>query len=149
MSCLKLFIRLKKLFVPIAPIYSSSDIVLQTQSLASILPPSIESLTLMEHVTPTARGVLHKDLLRLIEKKPALFPQLTKIISDSVQVCDEGLTNVFWQAGVALIHRELPRSKWDYTGQLFYDCEYRPWDAAWEGYYMKMPLPCELSDDDL
>ncbi|KIL85152.1 hypothetical protein FAVG1_11581 [Fusarium avenaceum] len=149
MSNLKLFTRLKKLFVPVASIYSSSDGKLQTQSLASIIPPSIESLTLMEHETPTACGLLHKDLLRLIEKKPALFPRLTKIMSDSVQVCDEGLKNVFWQAGVALIHQDLPRSKWDYTGQLFYDCEYRPWDAAREGCYMEMPLPSELSDEDL
>lgn len=148
-SNLKLFTRLKKLFLPIAFIYRSSDVKLQTQSLASILPPSIESLTLMEHETPTACGLLHKDLLRLIEKKPTLFPHLREIISDSVQVCDEGLINVFGQSGVALIHQELPRSKWDYTGQLFYDCEYRPWDAAREGCDMEMPLPCELSDEDL
>ncbi|CAJ0538722.1 Ff.00g066950.m01.CDS01 [Fusarium sp. VM40] len=146
---LKMFTTLRKLFVPIAPIYSASDIELQPQSLVSILPPSIEYLTLMEHVTPTACGLLHTDLLRLIEKKPTLFPELREIMSDSVQVCDEGLKNVFWQAGVALIHRELPRSKWDYTGQLFYDCEYRPWDASREGCYMEMPLPCELSDEDL
>lgn len=110
MSNLKLFTRLKKLFVPIASIYSSSDTELENQALASILPPSIEYLTLVEHVTPTARGLLHKDLLRLIDKRPTLFPHLREIISDSVQVCDEGLINVFWQAGVALIHEELPRS---------------------------------------
>jgi hypothetical protein len=103
----------------------------------------------MEHFTPTTCDLLHKDLLRLSEKKPTLFPQLREIISDSVQVCDEGLINVFWQAGVALVHQEIPRSKWDYTGQLIHDCEYRPWDAAREGYYMEMPLPCELSDEDL
>jgi hypothetical protein len=148
MSNLKLFTRLKKLFVPISPIYGTSDVEIQPQSFVTILPPSIESLTLMEPATPTARGLLHKDLLLLIEKKPALFPQLRKIISDSVQVCDEGLKNVFRQAGVALIHQELPRSKWDYTGQLFYDCEYKPWDSPYR-CYMDMPLPDELSDEDL
>jgi hypothetical protein len=146
MRNLKLFKKLRELFIPIFPIYGSSDVELQPQLLVTILPPSIESLTLMEHVTPTASGLLHKDLLLLIEKKPALFPQLRKIISDSVQVCDEGLKNVFRQAEVALIHQELPRSKWDYTGQLFDNCEYKPWGSP---CYMEMPLPSELSDEDL
>ncbi|KAL4727815.1 hypothetical protein ACLX1H_004504 [Fusarium chlamydosporum] len=138
------FTKLNTLFIPACPIYGSNYTHIDPQSLVTILPPNIQSLTLVEHETPTPPGLLHKDLLRLVEKKSTLFPHLIEIISDSVQVCDGSLKTMMENVGIALIHREIPWSRWDFTRQYRYD-DYTLWDPQ-PVYY---PLPSELSDDDL
>ncbi|KAH7188047.1 uncharacterized protein B0J16DRAFT_396203 [Fusarium flagelliforme] len=139
MPSLKLFTKLKAIFLPARAIWGCYSSRFEPQSLTNILPPSIESLTLLHHYTPTSSGPLCEDMLRLLEAKPTSFTQLRTIISDSTQVCNPTLMGLFKQVGVTVIFQELPRYTRRYTGQ--------------EGHYedesleTRYPWPHEMSPD--
>ncbi|RBR12489.1 uncharacterized protein FIESC28_08613 [Fusarium coffeatum] len=158
MPSLKLFTQLKTILLPSCTIWGCHPAGFEPRSLIDILPPSIESLTLLHHLIPASSGPLCEDMLRLLEATPTSFPQLRTIISDSYEVCNPTLTGLFKQVGVTVIFQEVPRYPRRYTGQP--DDPPNSWgrrswieeyqiaigiDASHEMY----PLPGELSDDDL
>lgn len=144
MASLKLFTKLRTLFLPGRPIYGCDASDFEPQSLIDILPPNIESLTIVDYGLPTAsRYRLYLDLLRLLNIKERLFPKLKSITSDSDRFSDPVLRGLFEQAGVVLIHEGLPRYQRKFTGQMVdYENEYKAWSP--EGL---MPLPHEMSPD--
>ncbi|CAG7559022.1 unnamed protein product [Fusarium equiseti] len=117
MPSLKQFSKLKAIFLPTRAIWGCYSTEFEPQSLINILPPSIESLTLMHHNTPTSSGPLCEDMLRLLEAKPTSFTQLRTVISDSSEICNPTLMGLFKQVGVTVIFQELPRYTRRYTGQ--------------------------------
>ncbi|KAF4452207.1 hypothetical protein F53441_4947 [Fusarium austroafricanum] len=90
-SSFQLFSKVTTLVIPACPIYGSEYANLNPQSLVDILPPNVESLTIVEHETPTPPGLLHQDLQRLASVKTTRFRNLREIISDSIQLSDEDL----------------------------------------------------------
>ncbi|KAF4995252.1 hypothetical protein FDECE_12859 [Fusarium decemcellulare] len=111
---LKLFTKLKTLFIPIISVYGKGS---ASSSLINILPPNITTLTLLEGSLPTPPHCLQDDLQSLARAKPALFTQLREIKSNCNCICDESLVHVFNEINVALIFQELPKSDWSCTGQ--------------------------------
>lgn len=118
MPSLKLFTKLKAIFLPARAIWGGYSTRFEPQSLIDILPPSVESLTLLNHHnTATSSGPLCEDMLRLLDAKPKLFTKLRTVISNSSEVCNPTLMGLFKQVGVTVVFQELPRHTRRYTGQ--------------------------------
>ncbi|KAJ4003972.1 hypothetical protein NW752_010942 [Fusarium irregulare] len=158
MPSLKSFTKLKTLLLAARPIYGCDSTAFEYQSLIDILPTNIESLTLVgENLSASPNHRLYQDMLRLLEQKSKMFPRLRRITSDSSHFGGPILRGVFEQAGVALIHQELLRISRKYTAEIGFrdEREFQDWleeyyrDNGMDCHLQAMPLPGELSDDDL
>jgi hypothetical protein len=156
MPSLRSFTKLKRLLLAARPIYGCDSTAFEPQSLIDILPPSIESLTLVgENLPASPHHRLYQDMLRVLEQKPKLFPGLRRITSDSNHFSGPVLRGLFEQAGVALIHQELLRLSRRYTTQIGFRDE-RDWRDWLYEYQLAVGIdptpqvfPADLSDDDL
>lgn len=150
MPSLKEFTQLKSLFLHTYLLYGTEysgccDRPCVVKSLRNILPPNIISLQLSEQ-TETPEGPMTEDLLRLALNAPVDFPQLREIKSDADHVCDEYLETLFKSIGAFLIHQDLPMCCWiDPVLRIIGTVD---WDNLCTGG-ANMPLPGELSDEDL
>lgn len=84
MSCLH---ALETLFLTTRSIYNMNSTSLDDQSLVSIVPPSITSLTLVNHDKPIPPERLREGLLGLANTKITHFKQLKQIRCDSKEAC--------------------------------------------------------------
>ncbi|EXK77825.1 hypothetical protein FOQG_17469 [Fusarium oxysporum f. sp. raphani 54005] len=158
MPGLKQFTRLKRLFLhtyllygPKYPTCCEGNCVFK--SLVDILPPSIISLELSER-TQTPYGRMQNDLLILAKNVAVDFPQLKEIQSNADNVCDEYPEALFKSVGVDLIHQDSTLCCWINTVfrimstvNYAYDSDYD--ERGCGGGGCGMPLPGELSDEDL
>lgn len=158
MPSFKSFTKLKTLLLAARPIYGCDSTAIEHQSLVDILPPHIESLTLVgENLPAFPNHRLYQDMLRLLEEKSNLFPRLRRITSDSSHFSGPILRGLFEQAGVALTHQELLRISRRYTAEIGFrdETDFRDWleeSYRYNGidiHHQALPLPGELSDDDL
>ncbi|KAF5003093.1 hypothetical protein FDECE_10352 [Fusarium decemcellulare] len=118
MPSFKPFTHLETLFIATYSLYNTQlSTELDHQSLVSILPSSIISLTLVEHDKPTPPERLREGLLGLAKAKPTLFEQLKKIRCDSKQVYNDHLKDAFEGVGVDFGFHEFPRRCWSYSRQ--------------------------------
>ncbi|KAJ4141792.1 hypothetical protein NW768_001010 [Fusarium equiseti] len=155
---LKSFRKLKTLLLAARPMYGCDSTAFEHQSLINILPPNIQSLTLVgENLPASPNHRLYQDMLRLLEEKSKLFPRLRRVTSDSSHFSGPILRGLFEQAGVVLIHQDLLRLSRRYTAQIGFRDE-GDWRDLLEEYQLAIgidpshrayPLPHELSDDDL
>ncbi|KAF5571698.1 hypothetical protein FPHYL_232 [Fusarium phyllophilum] len=152
MPNLKQFTQLKRLFLHTYFLYGPRYPTCcrrecKGKSLFDILPSSITSLDLSER-TPTLDGHMYDDLLILSQDVAFAFPQLKEIRSNADHACDEYPKALFKSVGVDLIHQDLPICCWIDTVDRILgsgDCYHH--DLGYGGG--AMPLPSELSDDDL
>ncbi|PNP86024.1 hypothetical protein FNYG_01080 [Fusarium nygamai] len=152
MPSLKQFTRLKRLFLhtyflygPRYPTYCRREC--KIKSLFDILPSSIVSLDLSER-TQTPGGRMYDDLLILSKDVAFAFPQLKEIRSNADHVCDEYPVALFKSVGVVLIHQDLTTCCWiDTVVRILGSGDDYHYDLGYGGG--AMPLPGELSDDDL
>ncbi|KAF5712204.1 hypothetical protein FMUND_8626 [Fusarium mundagurra] len=152
MPSLKQFTQLKRLFLHTYFLYGPRYPTCcrrecKVKSLFDILPSSITSLDLSER-TQTPDGRMYDDLLILSQDVAFAFPHLKEIKSNADHVCDEYPKALFKSVGVDLIHQDLTICCWIDTvvrilgsGDDYHD------DLGYGGG--AMPLPDELSDDDL
>ena len=158
MPSLKLFTKLRTLFLPARPIYITA---FAPRSLVDILPPTIESLAVVDDSLPRSHYHLYVDMVRLQQNKTKLFPNLRWVISDSHRLDDPVLSGLFWAAGIALICRNLLKQPRRYTGHPD-DRDRDPQPVREIGWLEQhllnigidpspqvLPLPGDLSDDDL
>jgi hypothetical protein len=150
MPSLKEFTQLKRLFLHTYFLYGTEysgycDGPSVVKSLLNILPPNIISLQLSEG-TETPHGLMREDLLRLAMNAPVNLPKLRKIKSDAGHVYNEDLETLFKSISVDLIHQNLPMCCWIDT--VFRIMGTVDWDNLCTGG-ADMPLPGELSDEDL
>ncbi|EWG41564.1 hypothetical protein FVEG_03652 [Fusarium verticillioides 7600] len=152
MPSLKQFNQLKRLFLHTYFLYGSrSPTCCRTEckvkSLFDILPSSIISLDLSER-TPTPDGRIYDDLLILSKDAAFAFPQLKEIRSNADHVCDEYPQALFKSVGVDLIYQDLTTCCWiDTVVRIIGSGDCYHYDLGYGGG--AMPLPSELSDDDL
>ncbi|KAF5611667.1 uncharacterized protein FSUBG_2104 [Fusarium subglutinans] len=150
---LKQFAQLKRLFLPTYLLYGPKYPTCcrgkcKVKSLVDILPSSIISLDLSER-TQTPNGPMYDDLLILSKDVAFTFPQLKEIRSNADHVCDEYPQALLKSVGVDLIHQDLNICCWIDTVVRILgsgDCyHYDEFGCSGGG----MPLPSELSDEDL
>jgi hypothetical protein len=155
MPSLESFTALQELFINTDAVYNTQSFELQLPdevSLTRFLPPNIASLNLVEPDLPLSSECLHKGLVGLADLKrrdPSRFSRLKQVTSDTKKIFEEHyIKNVLSEVGVDLIYKEFPRPDWSYD-RIPYSVlldEYRKGFDVCEG---NMPLPGELSDDDL
>ena len=151
MPSLKSFTKLKTLLLAARPIYGCDSTSFEHQSLLDILPPNIESLTLVgENLPASPNHRLYQDMLRLLEQKSKMFPRLRRITSDSSHFSGPILRGAFEQAGVALIHQELLRISKRYTAEIGFrdEADFRGW---LEEYYRDTGIDacCQIFPDEM
>ncbi|KAF5580386.1 hypothetical protein FPANT_9342 [Fusarium pseudoanthophilum] len=152
MPSLKQFIQLKSLFLHTYFLYGSRSPTCcwtecKVKSLFDILPSSITSLDLSER-TPTPDGRMYDDLLILSKDAAFAFPQLKEIRSNADHVCDEYPQTLFKSVGVDLIYQDPTICCWiDTVVRIIGSGDCYHYDLGYGGG--AMPLPSELSDDDL
>jgi hypothetical protein len=155
MPSLESFTALQELFINTDAVYNTQSFELQLPdevSLTRFLPPNIASLNLVEPDLPLSSECLHKGLVGLADLKrrdPSRFSRLKQVTSDTKKIFEEHyIKNVLSEVGVDLTYKEFPRPDWSYD-RIPYSVlldEYRKGFDVCEG---NMPLPGELSDDDL
>ncbi|KAF5686895.1 hypothetical protein FDENT_5622 [Fusarium denticulatum] len=149
---LKQFTQLKKLFLHTYLLYgakypSCCRGKCKVKSLFDILPSSIVSLDLSER-TQTPDGRMYDDLLILSKDVAFTFPQLKEIRSNADHVCHEYPKTLFKSVGIDLIHQDLTICCWiDTVVRIIGSGDDYHYDLGYGGG--AMPLPGELSDDDL
>ncbi|KAG5806097.1 hypothetical protein H9Q74_006024 [Fusarium xylarioides] len=152
MPSLKQFTQLKRLFLHTYLLYGPKYPTCcrrkcEVKSLFDILPSSITSLDLSER-TKTPYGRMYDDLLILSKDVAFAFPQLKEIRSNADHVCDEYPKALFKSVGVDLIHQDLPVCCWiDTVVRIIGSGDDYDYHIGYGGG--GMPLPSELSDDDL
>jgi hypothetical protein len=144
MPILNHFIKLRKLFVVATSIYGKEDgwyKIESSRSLYKSLPPSIVSVTVMEY-EPTPPDRLLTDLIDIASSKSAKFPNLKEIRSNSKEILEGRIVAVLGKVDIALLHED-----WPINGT-FCSQQSSPYDEPCCSM-TAMPLPGELSDDDL
>lgn len=111
----KVFTKLETLFLTTRSIYNMNSASLDDQSPVSIWPPSITSLTLVDHDEPTPPERLQEGLLGLANAKITLFKQLKQIICDSKEACNDHVRGTFERVGVDFSYQEFSRASWSHT----------------------------------
>ncbi|KAL6924344.1 hypothetical protein ACHAPO_003564 [Fusarium lateritium] len=154
MPSLEGFTALQELFINTDAIYNTQSLELQLPddvSLTRFLPPNIMSLYLVEPDLPSSSERLQKGLVGLADVKrrdPSRFSKLKQVTCDTKKIFEEHyIKNVLSEVGIGLVYKEFPRPDWSYDRIPFSVLldEYRE-EFQRCGY---MPLPGELSDDDL
>ncbi|KAF4429409.1 hypothetical protein FACUT_9152 [Fusarium acutatum] len=152
MPSLKQFTQLKRLFLHTYLLYGPKYPACcrgkcKIKPLFDTLPSSIVSLELSER-TKTPDGRMYDDLLILSKDVAFAFPQLKEIRSNADHVCDEYPEALFKSVGVDLIHQDLTICCWiDTVDRILGSGDDYHYDLGYgDG---GMPLPSELSDDDL
>ncbi|KAH7015254.1 hypothetical protein EDB80DRAFT_889490 [Ilyonectria destructans] len=114
MAHFKVFAKLETLFLTTRSFYNMNSASLDDQSLVSLLPPSITSLTLVDH-EPTPPERLQEGLLGLANAKISLFKQLKQIRCDSKEACDDHVRDTFERVGVDFSYQEFSRTSWSHA----------------------------------
>ncbi|KAF9763125.1 hypothetical protein IL306_003244 [Fusarium sp. DS 682] len=151
MPSLKNFTKVKTLLIHTFPLYGTDfawcdEPLFVGVSLVEVLPSNITSLFLAEE-QPTLSGRLVKDLQHLAGEKSDRFPFLREVKTNT-KVNDEHLPILFDKVGIELVYQELSRCSWNCMANIllrYPDLE--EYNERHNGCYM--PLPGEISDDDL
>ncbi|KAH6978886.1 hypothetical protein EDB82DRAFT_506557 [Fusarium venenatum] len=154
MPSLEGFTALQELFINTDAVYNTQSLELQLPddvSLTRFLPPNIMSLHLVEPDLPSSSERLQKGLVGLADVKrldPSRFSKLKQVTCDTKKIFEEHyIKNALSEVGIDLVYKEFPRPDWSY--------DRIPFSVLLDEYRKEfqicgdMPLPGELSDDDL